>query len=71
MLLELNPDIILFTQSWTPEAVEQWLASSTYESINAVVHRHTYHLEFSLTTTSIQKNYARYLKTLQQWFELV
>ncbi len=71
LLLEMNPDIILFTKSWTSDAIEDLLATSPFQGLNAVQRQRIYHLDFPLTANAINANRDEYLRTLRQWFELV
>lgn len=71
LLLEMNPDLIIFTQSWAQADISAWLQAAPYQQLAAVRNGHTFYLEFDLTDDAISANRNAYLRVLRQWFELV
>jgi ABC-type Fe3+-hydroxamate transport system substrate-binding protein len=68
-ILALNPDIILFTQTWTAEQINHWLTNAVYDEVTAVKNRHFYQLDFSLAETDLMDNHDARIDQLARWID--
>lgn len=69
-ILELQPDIILFTQSWTDDQISQWINVPTYALLPALQRGHYFQLDFSIAEADLKSNEATRIDTLRYWINL-
>lgn len=67
-ILELNPDIILFSSTWTQDQIDTWVAADVYASIPAIQNQHYYQLDFSLADNSLRESFDERVSTLHELF---
>lgn len=68
-ILALNPDIIFFTQSWTTEQINHWLANAVYDEVAAVKNGHFFQLDFSLAEADLRANHDARIDQLGRWID--
>ena len=67
-ILELNPDIILFSSTWTQDQIDTWVAADVYAPISAIQNNRYYLLDFSLADNSLTENFDTRVATLHELF---
>jgi ABC-type Fe3+-hydroxamate transport system substrate-binding protein len=64
-ILELQPDIILFTQAWTDGQIAVWSQIETYATLPAVQNGNLYRLDFSTAEADLRQNEVARVDTLR------
>jgi ABC-type Fe3+-hydroxamate transport system substrate-binding protein len=67
-ILQLNPDIILFSSTWTKDQIDTWVAAEVYAPISAIQNNRYYLLDFSLADNSLTQNFDDRVATLRELF---
>lgn len=68
-IIQFQPDIILFSSTWEPAAIDQWQQAPVYAQVSAVRYKRLYRLDFSLAEADLQAHYAERLIALQILFK--
>lgn len=67
-LLEMNPDVILFTAGWSAEAILQWSNSGGYQILPAVQNNQLYRFPYALSEYHVGIKYKQYIALLKRLF---
>ena len=67
-ILDLNPDIILFSSTWTQDQIDTWVTADVYASLPAIQNHHVYQLDFSLADNDLTQNFDKRVATLSELF---
>lgn len=67
-ILELNPDIILFSSTWTQEQIDRWVNADVYADISAIQNDQYYQIDFSLADNPLMENFDERVATLSEIF---
>ena len=67
-ILELNPDVILFSSTWTQEQIDHWIKADVYAEIPAIQNDHYYQIDFSLADNPLMENFDERVVTLSEIF---
>lgn len=68
-IIQLKPDIILFSSTWDFASIDHWQQAPVYAELPAIRHARLYQLDFSLAESDLQAHYAERLATLQMLFD--
>lgn len=68
-IIQLKPDIILFSSTWDTATMNQWRQAPVYADVPAIRQGRLYQLDFSLADADLQAHYAERLADLQSLFE--
>lgn len=64
-ILEMAPDIILFSQTWTPAQIENWAEASVYADLPAIRNHQLHYWDFSLAEADVHASFDEYVGVLQ------
>ncbi len=67
-ILELDPDIILFSNTWTQEQIDDWIKTDVYADISAIRNDHYYQIDFSLADNPLMENFDERVASLSEIF---
>ncbi len=65
-IIEMNPDIIIFTSRWQNTAIIEWANASVYAEINAIRTKQLYRFPYRLTDANLQVKSEQYRILLKQ-----
>ena len=69
-ILDMQPDIVIFTHSWTRQDIELWSRSSVYADIPAVMHHRLYQMPFVISADRVKNNPMPYIEQIQAWLSV-
>lgn len=69
-IIAMQPDIIVFTEGWTNQAIEAWATVPIYAQIPAVRNQQLYQMPLILSDDRINENPTPYLQQFRQWLTL-
>ncbi len=65
-VLDMAPDVILFSRTWTMEAIENWSRAAVYANVPAVRSGRLHQLDFSLAETDLLTHADERIATLRE-----
>ncbi len=63
-IVEMAPDVILFSRTWTIAQIDAWVAAPVYADVPAIKHKRFFQVEVSLAEADIHAQFDDYVGRL-------